>query len=175
IPDARLIIAPHATTDSHLRSITDWARASSLPLARIDAEDAASADVLLVDRYGILGDLYSLADVAYVGGGFHAAGIHSVLEPAAFGSPVLFGPRHERSREAAQLVKREGAASIKGSADLLIRLGDWLGSPASRELAGSAARAMVQAGLGAAERSYELIMTLLLREPAPAAGQAAGR
>ncbi|HEY1951345.1 MAG TPA: glycosyltransferase N-terminal domain-containing protein, partial [Gemmatimonadaceae bacterium] len=103
IPDARLIIAPHATTDSHLRAITDWARASSLPLARIDADDAASADVLLVDRYGILGDLYSLADVAYVGGGFHAAGIHSVLEPAAFGSPVLFGPRHERSREAAQL------------------------------------------------------------------------
>lgn len=170
IPDARLIIAPHETTTAHLRSIESWASSSSISLARIDGHDAATADVLLVDRYGVLGDLYALADVAYVGGGFHAAGIHSVLEPAAFGAPVLFGPRHEKSREAAKLIHAGGGAAIKGAADLAIRLGDWLGSPASRELAGSAAREMVQNGVGAAERSFELITALLLRGPVPAAG-----
>jgi 3-deoxy-D-manno-octulosonic-acid transferase len=161
IPDARLVIAPHEISESHLRNLARWATASSLKPALIDATDAAAADVILVDRYGVLGDLYSLADVAYVGGGFHSAGVHSVLEPAAFGAPVVFGPRHERSREAMRLVQAEGGADIKGSADLTIRLDDWLGSSSAREVAGAHARAMVQAGLGAAERSYKLVMALL--------------
>jgi 3-deoxy-D-manno-octulosonic-acid transferase len=163
IPDARLIIAPHETSEPHLRSIESWARARSLTLARIDGADAPSADVILVDRYGILGDLYALADVAYVGGGFHSAGLHSILEPAAFGAPVLFGPRHEKSREAAKLAQAGGGAVVTGQIDLSIRLRDWLGSIGARDAAGSSARAMVQNGVGAAERSFELVTALLRR------------
>jgi len=146
------------------QALMPWGAAERIT-RRIDATDASAADVVLVDRFGILGDLYALADVAYVGGGFHAAGIHSVLEPAAFGAPVLFGPRHERSREASKLIDAGGGASITGPPDLTIRLADWLGSISSRELAGSAARRMVENGLGAAERSFDLITTLLLRRP----------
>jgi 3-deoxy-D-manno-octulosonic-acid transferase len=141
-----------------------------LSLARLDEPAAPHADVILVDRYGVLGDLYALADVAYVGGGFHPAGLHSVLEPAAFGAPVLFGPRNEKSRDAAKLLGGGGGAVINGAVDLSIRLGDWLGSAAARDTAGSFARGMVEAGLGAAERSYELVTTLLPRRgPAPGA------
>lgn len=163
IPDARLIIAPHETSSPHLRSIESWARAHSLTIARIDRPDASAADVVLVDRYGILGDLYALADVAYVGGGFHSAGLHSILEPAAFGAPVLFGPRNEKSREAAKLIHAGGGAIVTGEPDLSIRLGDWLGSVAARDAAGASARAMVQNGVGAAERSFELVSALLRR------------
>jgi 3-deoxy-D-manno-octulosonic-acid transferase len=161
IPDARLVIAPHETSAAHLRSIESWTRRHGLTPSRVDSIDAPAADVVLVDRYGILGDLYALADVAYVGGGFHSAGLHSILEPAAFGAPVLFGPRNEKSREAARLVEAGGGAVIKGAADLGIRLGDWLGSPSARDVAGSAARTMVQKNLGAAERSFELVTALL--------------
>jgi 3-deoxy-D-manno-octulosonic-acid transferase len=163
IPDARLVVAPHETSDAHLRSIEGWARSRALTLARIDASGAQSADVILVDRFGMLGDLYALADVAYVGGGFHSEGLHSILEPAAFGAPVVFGPRHEKSREAAKLVQAGGGAVVTGVADLTIRLGYWLGSVPARDAAGASARAMVQDGLGAAERSYELVMALLAR------------
>ena len=163
IPDARLVVAPHETSDAHLRSIEGWARSRALTLARIDAPDARSADVILVDRFGMLGDLYALADVAYVGGGFHSEGLHSILEPAAFGAPVLFGPRHEKSREVAKLVQAGGGAVVTGVADLTIRLGYWLGSVPARDAAGASARAMVQTSLGAAERSYELVMALLAR------------
>ena len=163
IPDARLAIAPHETSDAHLRSIESWARSRALTLARVDAPDAQSADVILVDRFGMLGDLYAVADVAYVGGGFHSAGLHSILEPAAFGAPVLFGPRHEKSREAAKLVQAGGGAVVTGVADLTIRLGYWLGSVPARDAAGSSARGMVQDGLGAAERSYDLVTALLAR------------
>ena len=163
IPDGRLVIAPHETSDAHLKSIEEWARVNGLVLARLDATNATHADVILIDRYGILGDLYALADVAYVGGGFQAAGLHSVLEPAAFGAPVLFGPRNEKSRDAAQLIDEGGGAMIKGVIDLSIRLGDWLGSTAARDSAGAFARSVVEKGRGAAERSYDLVTTLLLR------------
>jgi 3-deoxy-D-manno-octulosonic-acid transferase len=163
IPDARLVIAPHETSSRHLRSIERWAREHALRIALIDTHGARDADVILIDRYGVLGDLYALADVAYVGGGFHSAGLHSILEPAAFGAPVVFGPRHERSREATKLVQSGGGAAITGLADLTIRLGYWLGSVPARDAAGSSARAMVQDGLGAAERSFQLVTALLPR------------
>jgi 3-deoxy-D-manno-octulosonic-acid transferase len=168
IPDARLIVAPHETTEAHLHPIEAWARSSGLNLARLDSADVSRADVVLVDRYGVLGDLYALADVAYVGGGFHSAGLHSVLEPAAFGAPVLFGPRNEKSRDAAKLIHSGGGAQINAAADLTIRLSDWLGSATARDAAGSLARDTVQRGLGAAERSFEMVTTLLRRRgPAP--------
>jgi 3-deoxy-D-manno-octulosonic-acid transferase len=134
-----------------------------LKLARLDAGDAKDADVILVDRYGILGDLYALADVAFIGGGFQPAGLHSVLEPAAFGTPVLFGPRIERSSDPAKLIECGGGAMVTGETDLSLRLADWLGSMAARDTAGAAARDMVESGLGAAERSFALVTSLLAR------------
>jgi 3-deoxy-D-manno-octulosonic-acid transferase len=86
-----------------------------------------------------------------------------VLEPAAFGSPVLFGPRNEKSRDAALLIAAGGGAEISEVADLSLRLAEWLGSVPARDAAGAGARAMVQKGLGAAERSFALVSALLLR------------
>jgi len=167
IPDARMIIAPHEPTDEHLKSVEDWASHEHLPVARLGSDAASKADVVLVDRTGVLGDLYALATAAFVGGGFHGAGLHSVLEPAAFGAPVAFGPRHSNSREAIMLVRTRGADAVVTADETIEVLEHWLGDPAARELAGSAARAFVQRGLGAGERSYELVMSLL--SPAPEA------
>jgi len=163
IPDARLVIAPHEIGSAHLASVERWAISRGLRAARIDAREATSADVVLVDRFGVLGDLYGIADVAYVGGGFHSAGLHSVLEPASFGAPVLFGPRHDKSRDAGKLIGAGGGASVKGEIDLELRLRDWLGSVLARDLAGTAAKWMVQEGVGAAERSFALVSSLLGR------------
>lgn len=169
IPDARLIIAPHELSPNHLRTIESWAVASGLVSSRLDAPGASPSDVVLVDRFGVLGDLYALADAAYVGGGFHSAGLHSVLEPAAFGAPVLFGPRHDKSRDAAALIHAGGGAVITGVQDLTLRLRDWLGSRSARDAAGACARVTVQNGLGAAERSFQLVTALLDQGP-PASG-----
>jgi 3-deoxy-D-manno-octulosonic-acid transferase len=163
IPDARLIIAPHEIRAAHLTSVERWAKVHALRVSRIDAREAAGADVVLVDRFGVLGDLYAIADVAYIGGGFHSAGLHSVLEPASFGAPVLFGTRYDKSRDAGKLIEAKGGASIKGEIDLELRLRDWLGSVPARDVAGAAAKSMVQDGVGAAERSFALVSSLLDR------------
>jgi 3-deoxy-D-manno-octulosonic-acid transferase len=115
----------------------------------------------VVDRVGVLGDLYALADVAYVGGGFHSAGLHSVIEPAAFGAPVLFGPRCTDSRDAGLLIAAQGGRAAANAQELGAALAGWLPDAAARADAGRRAREMVHAGIGAAERSYELVKALL--------------
>ena len=160
-PEARMIVAPHEPTAAHLQPIERWCERESLRCARLGSADAAGADVVIVDRVGVLGDLYALASVAFVGGGFHAAGLHSVLEPAAFGSPVVFGPRHANSRDAGLLIEARAAATASDATSLDAMLEMWLDDEAARRSAGDAAREIVRAGLGAAERSFELVSALL--------------
>ena len=161
VPDARVIIAPHEPTAAHLAPIARWAAHEGLRLHRLD--DATSeSEVVLVDRVGVLGDLYALADIAFVGGGFHDAGLHSVLEPAAFGAPVLFGPRHAASRDAGLLIARGGARSANDRSTLASALTEWSTDSAARGTAGEQALATVRDGLGAAERSLDLVESLLV-------------
>jgi 3-deoxy-D-manno-octulosonic-acid transferase len=163
-PALRLIIAPHEPTPPHLDAVERWAVRERLRLARLGTPDVGSADVVLVDRVGVLGDLYALAGAAFVGGGFHAAGLHSVVEPAAFGAPVLFGPRHAASRDAGLLVAAGGACVARTGEEVGAVLRGWLASPgaeARRIAAGERARAVVRSGLGAARRSVDLIERLL--------------
>ncbi len=158
--DARLIIAPHEPTPEHVGTVERWAADAGLRWARL-GDATVDSDIIIVDRVGVLGDLYALASVAYVGGAFHAAGLHSVLEPAAFGVPVLFGPRYADSRDAVLLRDDDAAISVSDSAALVIALGQWLPSVAERKAAGDAAARVVHRGLGAAERSYALVRELL--------------
>ena len=160
-PDARMIVAPHEPTAAHLQPIERWCERASLRCARLGATEAAEADVVVVDRVGVLGDLYALANVAFVGGGFHSAGLHSVLEPAAFGSPIIFGPRHAASRDAGLLIEARAAATASDATSLDAMLEMWLDDEAAQRTAGDAAREVVRAGLGAAERSYELVAALM--------------
>ncbi len=159
----RLIIAPHEPVPAHLAPIEAWAAQSSLRCMRFDAINDAEADVVLVDRVGVLGDLYSVGDAAFVGGGFHHAGLHSVLEPAAFGAPVLFGPKFANSRDAALLLREGGGKSVHDVRELSDVLRAWFkeGDATARVAAGDCARALVERGLGAADRATELVEGLL--------------
>ncbi|MBW7935521.1 MAG: hypothetical protein H3C62_18325, partial [Gemmatimonadaceae bacterium] len=161
VPTARLIIAPHEPTASHLAAIESWTARGGLRTARLGAHDAGDADVVVVDRVGVLGDLYALATVAYVGGGFHAAGLHSVIEPAAFGAPVLFGPRHTNSRDAGLLIAADGGRAVADAVELGASLTAWLRDRNACATAGINAREMVRRGRGAAARSVELVEGLL--------------
>ncbi|MFQ5678094.1 MAG: 3-deoxy-D-manno-octulosonic acid transferase [Gemmatimonadota bacterium] len=113
---------------------------------------------LIVDVVGILADLYGLADVAYVGGGFGKGGLHSVVEPAAAGLPVLFGPQGARW-EAVELEERGGAVRVSGPdvAETLERLAD----ESVRRRMGGAARRYVEERCGGAAAGAALVLELL--------------
>ena len=114
-----------------------------------------------MDRVGVLGDLYALGTLAYVGGGFHAAGLHSVLEPASFGVPVLFGPRHTASRDARALLRAGGAQAFVDERSAVATITRLLRNDDDRRAAGNDARQVVRDGLGAADRSTRLVESLL--------------
>ncbi len=160
LPHARLIIAPHEISGVHIAGILAWAKLQGRSVARIDTA-APDTDVIVVDRVGVLGDLYALGHIAYVGGAFHRAGLHSVLEPAAFGLPVVFGPGHSRSADAANLIAARGGFAIHKAAELERCILSFFYSDDERQIAGGRAKEMVRRGLGAAERSFALVSRLL--------------
>jgi 3-deoxy-D-manno-octulosonic-acid transferase len=160
-PAFRLIVAPHEPTPDAVASLERWAERARVSHARVTTPDASAADLIIVDRVGLLGDLYALGDMAFVGGGFHGAGLHSVLEPAAFGMPVLFGPRIGGNRDAEKLIAHAASVSIETADALADRILQWCSQPGERAAAGARARAVVADGLGAARASYELIRSLL--------------
>lgn len=179
----RLVIAPHEPTPKHLSALerrvrrhlgTDAsiARLSSLFPSRgseppATGTAASGNQVLLVDRVGILAELYPAAAIAYVGGGFHGAGLHSVIEPAAAGVPVLCGPRHRSSRDARLLLTAGGAQEVRESRQLAAALDGWLTNETARAAAGAAARAVVERGKGAADRSLHIVIDLVEHHPTP--------
>jgi len=107
----KLLIAPHDVGSSHLRYL-----ARLFPSANYwtQPNHAARARVLIVDTIGWLNKLYRLADMAYVGGGFRGK-IHSVLEPAAYEIPLLWGPSYNNSPEAQELLQIGAARAISSA------------------------------------------------------------
>jgi 3-deoxy-D-manno-octulosonic-acid transferase len=165
VPTARLILAPHEPHPDHLAGIAVMARRVNLPrpVRLSQLEHAAPSPLIVVDRVGILADLYALGDVAFVGGGHHRAGLHSVLEPAVFGLPVIVGPHWQMSRDAALLIERGGALALPadGRRALHAQWLVWHHDDGARTRAGKAGKKMVLAGRGAAERTTALVRGLV--------------
>jgi 3-deoxy-D-manno-octulosonic-acid transferase len=165
LPSARLVLAPHEPHPDHLAGIAERLRHLKLPrpVRLSQLEHAKPGPVIVVDRVGILADLYALGDAAFVGGGFHRAGLHSVLEPAVFGVPISFGPHWRMSRDAALLLEHGGGVALPadGRHPLHAQWLVWHHDPAARKTAGAAAQQMVAGGRGAAERTTALVRGLI--------------
>jgi 3-deoxy-D-manno-octulosonic-acid transferase len=157
----RLIIAPHELHGPQLREIEIWAARNDFTCARLGNEAAVSADVVLVDRMGVLADLYALANVAYVGGGFHGHGLHSVVEPAVFHVPTLIGPQHSNSRDAILFRDAGGIEVVHDAMELATTL-QVLATDAGQYAKHQHRVAdVVSHELGAARRSFEIVRELL--------------
>jgi len=77
-----------------------------------------SHDILVIDSVGILKHIYKYTNLALIGGGFDKIGIHNIIEPAAYGIPIAFGPNHKNYEEAVQLINFGGAAIFRNSTEL---------------------------------------------------------
>ncbi|MBD3867732.1 MAG: 3-deoxy-D-manno-octulosonic acid transferase [Acidobacteria bacterium] len=159
-PNAFLILAPRHPERSE--GVYREAATAGLKLRRLSqaaAENNEDIDGLLVDTLGELTTLYTLADAAFVGGSLIPVGGHNVLEPAAAGVPVLFGPHTEHFREPAQaLVDAGGGSVVTDAAELARAFRNYLEQPDRARAAGAAAGRVVAANRGALARSVELVL-----------------
>lgn len=112
-PYAKLIIAPHDLKRvQHLRQIfPDAVLYSTIH----EMAGNFKSRVLIIDSIGLLSKLYSYADIAVVGGGFHSAGLHNILEAATFGVPVIFGNHYLKNPEADELISADGGRSFENA------------------------------------------------------------
>jgi 3-deoxy-D-manno-octulosonic-acid transferase len=98
-----LIIAPHDVKEKNIEMLQK--RFQNAVLWSKIEETNICPQVIIINCIGILSSLYQYANIAIIGGGF-GAGIHNILEPACFGLPVLFGPKHHKFDEALAMVNQ---------------------------------------------------------------------
>lgn len=101
----KVIIAPHEVHKEHIEDLTERLRVSYQLYTDIEKgeELKPTTMVLILDCIGVLADAYKYGTLAYVGGAF-GTGLHNILEPAAFGLPVIFGPHHQKFPEAQDFI-----------------------------------------------------------------------
>lgn len=109
--DWKLIIAPHVIGEDHLKQIESRLKLKSVRYTHTTPEEAASAQCLIIDCFGLLSSIYNYGEVAYVGGGF-GVGIHNILEAAVWDVPVIFGPNNQRFQEAQGIKADKGGFEI---------------------------------------------------------------
>ncbi|MBI1874335.1 MAG: 3-deoxy-D-manno-octulosonic acid transferase [Acidobacteria bacterium] len=167
-PQALLILAPrHPERFTEVERLAQeggfrTARRTELP---IDAEP--KVDVVILDTIGELASLYQIAHVVFVGGSLVDAGGHNILEPAAFGKPIVFGAHMQNFAEIAEAFVGNGAAvQVQAAAELEEVLLNLLTDPVRRARLGAAARALVEANRGAKDKTLTVIAELL---PVPSA------
>ena len=115
----KLIIAPHVIGEDHLQQIISRLSPSGategsrriVRFTQTTREEAAQADTLIIDCFGLLSSIYNYGDVAYIGGGF-GVGIHNTLEAAVWDMPVIFGPNNKKFQEAQGLKACGGGFEI---------------------------------------------------------------
>lgn len=112
--DLKIIFAPHEIHAKEINETISRITKKSILYSTFKKEQAIEADLLVIDNIGMLSSIYSYADYAYVGGAF-GSGLHNILEPAVFGSPIFFGPNIQKFPEAAWLIKLGYVKSISST------------------------------------------------------------
>lgn len=116
----KIIIAPHDISASHIRQIEQLFPENVQRYSRFNGE--TEKRILLIDNIGLLSSVYRYSDYAFIGGGYTGK-LHNILESATFGNVILFGPKHERFAEAADLLSAGGAFEVTDNfATIILRL-----------------------------------------------------
>jgi len=115
--DLKFIIAPHEIKEENIQWMMSQIKHKTIRFSEAKDEEIGDAKVLIIDNMGMLSSLYQNGDIAYIGGGL-GKGIHNILEAAAFGMPVVFGPNYHKFQEANDLIEKGGAFSIKNYTEL---------------------------------------------------------
>lgn len=150
--DWRLLIAPHVIAEEHLKLILSLIKGKKVVrYTQTTPEEAADADVLIIDCFGLLSSMYNYGDVAYIGGGF-GVGIHNTLEAAVWNMPVIFGPNNKKFQEAQGLLKSGGGFEINTYEDFSGLMSSLMTDETFLKQAGDKAGAFVAHLAGATDK-----------------------
>ena len=162
-PGRFLVLAPrHPERAAEVAALAAERGIAVVRRSRLPAAGAGPADVVVLDTVGELAAAFGMATVVFLGGSLAPVGGHNVIEPAAWGKPVVFGPHMQNFAEIADLfLANRAARRIAGAEELEPVLEELLSDPRERAALGAAARSLVAANRGAAARSLAEIAAVL--------------
>lgn len=113
------IIAPHEIGEHHIHSLMVSLPKKSIRYSHLNTGfDENECQIMIIDNVGMLSKLYRAGVMAYIGGAF-GKGLHNILEPLAYGIPVIFGPKINSRTEAKDAIEAGFGISIRNSGDLV--------------------------------------------------------
>mgnify|MGYP001068986264 FL=1 len=150
----------------HMESIPDLAKNVEKRFGTVALRSKKeNGPYLLLDTYGELSKVYSVADLVVIGGGFSNLGGQNLIQPLAHGKPVIHGPHMQNFRDAAESALHAGATVVCSDPDqLAATLQSLLGDAERRQKMSDAAKALVDASLGASARYARAIADEALRQ-----------
>ena len=154
----KFVIAPHEVNPQSLERVCCALEKTYAFYSTASPQELKDADVLIVDGYGYLVSVYRYGAFAYVGGGF-TSGIHSILEPAAFGLPVIIGPDFQKFQEAHDMLSLGAATCINNYEELENQIDNYRSNPDALNAASASAHNYVDQNRGA---SKEIVKYLFL-------------
>lgn len=148
--EGKIILAPHDVSEKHLLEIEKRFAGHTVRYTQFDGK---GHQIIILDCIGKLANAYAYGSFAYVGGGFTGS-LHNILEPAVFGLPVIFGPKHKRFPEAGLFIDEGVGFSVSTPEELNAVL-----SQIAHKLPELKQKTMelVKANTGAAEKIYRLL------------------
>jgi 3-deoxy-D-manno-octulosonic-acid transferase len=159
----KAILAPHMVDPDHIDQIRKKLKVPVAVFSSANLAELANTRVLIIDNVGMLSSLYKYASFAYIGGGFGKS-IHNILEPATFGIPVIFGPRHEKFREAKDMIQTGAAFSVQDYDGFEKLVTIFMSDESERKKAGNAAGAYIESNTGATEVVMKELKKILSSE-----------
>lgn len=151
------VFAPHEIHSENIDRLEKLFTVKTVRFSKFTEADSA-ARVLIIDNIGMLSSAYRYSYIAAIGGGF-GKGIHNILEAACWGVPVMFGPRHEKFKEALDLIKENGAAGFDSFSSFRRILEKWLSDEPFYLKSANAASDYVIKNKGATEKILTEILS----------------
>jgi 3-deoxy-D-manno-octulosonic-acid transferase len=153
----KFVIAPHQINSAQIQKLKKSITKKVLCFSEIENQNLEEFQVLIVDTIGLLTKIYSYADLAYVGGGMGLSGLHNVLEPAAFGIPIVIGKNFEKFPEAKMLRRLGGLFSVSSANEFVSIFEKLISDSMFREKSGQISGHFVNSEAGATQKILSAI------------------
>jgi len=153
-PDWKFIIAPHDVSIERINKLKKSLNENCILFTNKNAFN--NERILILDTVGFLAKIYRYGKIAVIGGGFFE-GIHSVLEPAAYNLPILFGPKHQKFNEAFELLNSKGAFCFNNYDEFKTHLLKLISNAEHYEISSQASENFIANGKGASRKIIDVL------------------
>lgn len=152
--DIKAIIAPHDVSEDHVQVLKKSLKGKAILYSEI--QNLNDEKILIVDSIGMLSRLYIYGDLSYVGGAFKE-GLHNILEPAAYGLPVMTGPDHSGFPEGPAMEADGGLFKVNNAKEFTSIMNRLIDDKAFYEKACTKAKSFIESNSGASEKTIKVL------------------